>query len=97
MKSREQFIDENAVLFWYIKKDKLHAISDEVLVEFILSYADLPQIKELFEIVGEQKVADIVEKNIIKVKENIRQNYFKSTLNLFGQYFAAKGLLKHTL
>jgi tRNA threonylcarbamoyladenosine modification (KEOPS) complex Cgi121 subunit len=97
MKTREQFIDENAVLFWYIKKDKLHDISDEVLVEFILSYADLPQIKELIKIVGEQKVAEIVEKNIIKVKENKRQNYFKSTLNLFGQYFASKGLLKHTL
>ncbi|MFO0321515.1 MAG: hypothetical protein ACK504_03710 [Bacteroidota bacterium] len=97
MKTREQFIDENAVLFWYIKKDKLHAISDEVLVEFILSYADLRQIKELIQIVGEQKVASIVEKNIIKVKENKRQNYFKSTLNLFGQYFESKGLLKHTL
>ena len=51
MKTREQFIDENAVLFWYIKKDKLHNISDEVLVEFILSYADLPQIKEMIDIV----------------------------------------------
>jgi tRNA threonylcarbamoyladenosine modification (KEOPS) complex Cgi121 subunit len=97
MKTREQFIDENAVLFWYIRKDKLHAISDEVLVEFILSYADLRQIKELIQIVGEQKVALIIEKNIIKVKENKRQNYFKSTLNLFGQYFESKGLLKHTL
>ncbi len=97
MKTREQFIDENAVLFWYIRKDKLHAISDEVLVEFILSYADLKQIKELIQIVGEQKVASIVEANIIKVKENKRQNYFKSTLNLFGQYFESKGLLKHTL
>ena len=96
MKTREQFIDENAVLFWYIKKDKLHAISDEVLVEFILSYADLPQIKELFKIVGEQKVASIVEQNIIKVKENKRQNYRLSILNMFGQYFASKGLLKYS-
>lgn len=97
MKTREQFIDENAILFWYTRKDKLHAISDEVLVEFILNYADLPQIRELLEIIGEKKVAKIVEKNIIKVKENKRQNYFKSTLNLFGQYFASKGLLEHTI
>ena len=74
----------------------LKPLSDEVLVEFILSYADLPQIRELFEIVGEKKVAEIVEKNIIKVKENKRQNYFKSTLNLFRQYFASKGLLKYS-
>ncbi len=96
MKTREQFIDENAVLFWYIKKDKLHDISDEVLVEFILSYADLPQIKELIKIVGEQKVAEIVEKNIIKVKENKRQNYRLSILNMFGKYFESKGLLKYS-
>jgi hypothetical protein len=97
MKTREQFIDENAVLFWYIRKDKLHAISDEVLVEFILNYADLPQIKEMFKIVGEKKVAKIVEENIIKLKNKTRQNYFKLTLNLFGQYFGTKGLLKHTI
>jgi len=97
IKTRTQFIDENAHLFWYIRKDKLHAISDEVLVEFILSYADLPQIKELIDIVGEKKVAKIVENKIIKVKKHQRQNYFTSTLNLFGQYFASKGLLKHTI
>ena len=96
MKTREQFIDENAVLFWYIKKDKLHAISDEVLVEFILSYADLPQIKELFKIVGEEKVAKIIEYNLIKVKEHKRQNYRLSILNMFGKYFESKGLLKYS-
>jgi hypothetical protein len=96
-KTREQFIDENAVLFWYIRKDKLHAISDEVLVEFILSYADLPQIRKMISIVGEKKVAEIVEANIIKVKEKKRQNYHLSTLNLFGLYFESKGLLKHTI
>lgn len=96
MKTREQFIDENAVLFWYIKKDKLHDISDEVLVEFILSYADLTQIKELFEIVGEQKVAKIINDNLTKVKEHKRQNYRLSILNMFGKYFESKGLLKYS-
>ena len=96
MKSRAQFIDKNAYLFWYIRKDKLHQISDEVLVEFILNYADLTQISEMIKIVGEKKVAEIVEDNINKVKENKRQNYFKSTLNLFGQYFESKGLLKYS-
>ncbi len=96
MKTRNQFIDENAHLFWYIRKDKLHAISDEVLVEFILSYADLPQIKELIDIVGEKKVAKIVENNIIKVKKHERQNYRLSTLNMFGKYFESKNLLKYS-
>lgn len=97
MKTREQLIDENAHLFWYIRKDKLHQISDEVLVEFLLNYGDLPQIADMIKIVGEQKVATIVENNIIKVKQQQRQNYFKSTLNLFGLYFESKGLLKHTI
>lgn len=96
MKTREQFIDENAVLFWYIKKDKLHDISDEVLVEFILSYADLPQINELFKIVGEKKVAKIIEDNLTKVKQHKRQNYRLSILNMFGKYFESKGLLKYS-
>lgn len=96
MKTREQFIDENATLFWYIRKDKLHAISDEVLVEFILSYADLPQIRELIKIVGEKKVAKIIEENINKVKQQKRQNYRLSILNMFGKYFESKGLLKYS-
>jgi tRNA threonylcarbamoyladenosine modification (KEOPS) complex Cgi121 subunit len=96
MKTREDFIDENAVLFWYIRKDKLHAISDEVLVEFILNYADLKQIREMIKIVGEEKVAKIVEDNIIKVKEKKRQNYRLSILNMFGKYFESKGLFKYT-
>lgn len=95
-KTREQFIDENATLFWYIRKDKLHAISDEVLVEFILSYADLPQINELIKIVGEKKVASIIEDNINKVKQHKRQNYRLSVLNMFGKYFESKGLLKYS-
>lgn len=96
MKSREQFIDENAVLFWYIKKDKLHDISDEILVEFILNFADLPQIKELIEVLGEKKVAKIVEENLNKVRSKKRQNYRLSILNMFGKYFESKGLLKYT-
>ena len=96
MKTRDQLIDENAHLFWYIRKDKLHQISDEVLVEFLLNYGDLPQIADMIKIVGEQKVATIVENNIIKVKEHKRQNYRLSILNLFGKYFESKNLLKYS-
>ena len=96
MKTRDQLIDENAHLFWYIRKDKLHQISDEVLVEFLLNYGDFPQIADMIKIVGEQKVATIVENNIIKVKEHKRQNYRLSILNLFGKYFESKNLLKYS-
>ena len=95
-KTREEFITENLHLFWYLKKDTLHQISDEVLVEFVLNFADLPQISEMIKIVGDHNVAKIVGKNIVKAKEKKRQNYRLSILNLFGHYFASKGLLQYS-
>jgi hypothetical protein len=92
---RNKFIDENAHLFWYIRKDALHDISDEVLVEFIMNYGELEQIKKLFRLLGEPAIAIIIEENIKKVKNKQRQNYRLSLLNLFGKYFEDKGLLKY--
>ena len=42
-------------------------MSDEVLVEFIMNYAELEQIKELFHILGEKKIASYIKKNVNKV------------------------------
>jgi len=96
MKTREQLILENEHLFWYIPKEKLLQINDEVLVEFFLNYADLPQIKDLITVLGEKRVAEIVDENIKKVKDNKRQNYRLSVLNMFGKYFETKNLLKYS-
>ena len=93
---RNQFIDENAHLFWYIKKDALHDISDEVLVEFIMNYGDLDAIRKMFNLLGETKVSEIIGVSIQKVKNKTRQNYRLSILNLFGKYFETKGLLKYS-
>lgn len=79
-KTREQFIDENAILFWYIRKDKLHALSDEVLVEFILNYGSLKAIKELFEIIGIKKLAKIYS----QIQGRKKGNYFPELYNFFG-------------
>ncbi|MBI2258834.1 MAG: hypothetical protein HYU67_08050 [Flavobacteriia bacterium] len=93
---RNQFIDENIHLFWYIDKTKLLDISDEVLVEFIMNYGDLEHIKRLIELIGEKKVANIINVNLLKVKNKQRQNYRLSILNLIGKYFESKGLLKYS-
>ena len=93
---REKFIDKNRYLFWYMPKNKLHQMSDEVLVEFILNYADLPQIFKLFKIVGKKKVAGYIQKNLKKVKNKQRQNYSLPALNLFQKFFEAENLLKHS-
>lgn len=79
-KTREEFIDENASLFWYIRQDKLHSISDEVLVEFIINYGSLHAIKELFEIVGIKKLTEIY----YKIQGRKIGNYFPELYNFFG-------------
>jgi hypothetical protein len=93
---RNEFIDDNAHLFWYIKKDALHNISDEVLVEFIMNYGELNQIKRLFDLVGEKKISSLIKLNLDKVKNKERQNYRLSILNLFDKYFQSNGTFKYS-
>lgn len=50
--TREEFITKNAHLFWYIKKESLHKIDNEVLVEFIFNYGTWDDVKELIKIIG---------------------------------------------
>ena len=88
-KTREQFITENEALFWYIRKDKLQQISDEVLVEFILNYGDEKSVKNLFDLLGIENVAEIFynqthKENPIAQKRN---NYLKLVKNFFDLYF----------
>ncbi len=40
-------IKHNSHLFWYIKKDKLDEISDQLLVETILNYGDWNSVQKL--------------------------------------------------
>lgn len=81
--SKAEFIDNNQHLFWYIKKDALHNISDAVLVEFILNYGNMQAVKDLFAIMGETAVAKEFSKAI---KAN-RSNYFPQVQNYFNLYF----------
>lgn len=50
--TREEFITKNAHLFWYIKKESLHKIDNEVLVEFVFNYGTWDDVKELIKIIG---------------------------------------------
>lgn len=77
---RNKFIDDNAHLFWYIRKDALHNISDEVLVEFILNYGDLEQVKKLFLILGGRRLKEI----FLGLKGRQKMNYYPEVLNFFG-------------
>jgi len=54
--TRAEFIEKNKHLFWYIKKDKIQDIGNEVLVEFIFNYGTWEDVKELIKIIGFQEL-----------------------------------------
>jgi len=82
------FIKEHSALFWYIKEAARENISLNLLVETILQYGEIPDIKRLFELVGTEKVAEIFFKQISRS----RCNYHPETKNFFTQYFKRNAL-----
>jgi hypothetical protein len=52
--TRAEFIEKNAHLFWYIKKEAIPNIGNEVLVEFIFNYGTWQDVKDLIKIIGHQ-------------------------------------------
>jgi hypothetical protein len=55
----KQFIREHSNLFWYTPEEKKEEISHEFLVETILNYGDLSSVKELINILGIDRLAEI--------------------------------------
>ncbi len=59
--TRDEFIEKNKELFWYIKKDKIKDISNDVLVEFIFNYGTWSNLKDLIKIIGFQELKVVYE------------------------------------
>ena len=59
--TRTEFIEKNKHLFWYIKKDKIQDIGNEVLVEFIFNYGTWEDVKELIKIIGFKELKIVYE------------------------------------
>jgi hypothetical protein len=59
--TRAEFIEKNKHLFWYIKKEAIPNISNEVLVEFIFNYGTWDDVKELIKIIGFQELKRVYE------------------------------------
>lgn len=81
--SIKQIIKNNETLFWYSAGDKSQSVSDELLVETMLNYADLKTIKELFVAMGVQKVAKI----FYGLDERKKLNIYPEIYNFFDLYF----------
>ena len=79
----KNFIRENGHLFWYTPEDKGEKVTDELLVETMLNYGDLDQIRNLFELMGLKNVATIFRGMTGRKK----MNYFPEIHNFFELYF----------
>jgi len=53
------FIHQHSRLFWYTPEDKKEEISNEFLVETILNYGDLNDVRQLFQILGMSRLSEI--------------------------------------
>jgi hypothetical protein len=76
--TRIQFIEKNAHLFWYIKKEAIPNISNDVLVEFIFNYGTWDDVKELIKIIGFQELKRVYE----DVTDRRVGNYIPEMLDL---------------
>ena len=52
----KEFIRQHSNLFWYIPEDKKEEISNEVLVEYILNYGDMNDVRKLIKIIGIERL-----------------------------------------
>lgn len=79
----KDYIKRHSYLFWWIKESDKEKISLDLLVESILNYGDIPDIKELFNLIGIDKVAQIFYKQI----SGKRDNYHPRTIDFFKLVF----------
>jgi len=80
------FIRERAHLFWYTPDDQKEEISHELLVEHILNYGSLDDVRQLFALMGLDMVAHVFF-HAINESERKRGNYNEKTLNYFTHLF----------
>ena len=78
------FIREKQSLFWYIPEDKKEEISPALLVETILNYGSMDDVRKLFELMGITRVAEIFFSAVGRQK----LNYFPEIFNYFSLLFS---------
>ena len=88
MRSAEvkKFIDDHGDLFWYSPAPKSETVSDELLVEMVLNYGSIDDLKGLFSVMTINGVAKIFFDSIGK-SERRKGNYHEVILNYFILFF----------
>lgn len=78
--TRAQFIEKNAHLFWYIKKEAIPNIDNEILVEFIFNYGTWDDVKQLIKIIGHKELKSVYQ----GVTDRKIGNYIPEMYNLLS-------------
>jgi len=78
-----QFILEHSHLFWYIPGDKKEEISHELLVETILNYGNLDDIRQLIKLMGIGHVSEV----FFGAGERKKLNYYPEIHHFFSLVF----------
>ena len=82
----KDYIDQRQDLFWYTPAPKNEKVSDDLLVETILNYGTMDDVRELFRVMGIKNVAQIFFQ-AINQSERRKNNYFELTVNYFTLLF----------
>ena len=82
----KKYIDDHQDLFWYSPAPKSETVSDELLVEMILNYGSMDELRELFAVMSMKSVAKIFFDSINK-SERRKGNFHELTLNYFTLLF----------
>ncbi|HAJ98624.1 MAG TPA: hypothetical protein DCM62_01225 [Bacteroidales bacterium] len=87
----KQFIERHKSLFWYTPESKKDEISESLLVENILNYGTLDDVRQLIQIMGINNIANI----FFSAKDRKKLNYYPEIHNFFSHVFA-KYAQKHS-
>jgi hypothetical protein len=75
-----QFIREHSNLFWYTPEDKKEDISHEFLVETILNYGSLEDVRELVKLMGIRQLATV----FFGMQGRKKMNFYPEIYNFFS-------------
>ena len=77
------FIREKSSLFWSIPEDKKEEISPALLVETILNYGTMDDVRKLIKLMGKEEVSRI----FFSARGRQKLNYYPEIYNYFSLLF----------
>ncbi len=82
--TRQQIIEKHKPLFWYIPEEKKADISDSLLVETLLNEGSLDDYRELIDVFGGKRVAEV----FFSATGRQKANYYPEIYHFFSLLLA---------